>query len=186
MKPIIDIASTILGHVERLFALLAGITVMILMLVVCAEVVGRSVFNQPIRGNIDIVAQLMAVCAAGGIAYSQSRFGNVRMTILTGRLTRRAKWLSEVLSLGVAAWVVYILTRGCWAYLNRSWTGNADTPEIGIPIWIGISFVQVSLVLLLARLIVQLLEAMRLVANPASPSKIFDIYGAQAASPAKA
>jgi TRAP-type C4-dicarboxylate transport system permease small subunit len=186
MKPIIDNTSMYLGHVERAFALLAGITIMILMVIVCAEVAGRSALNQPIRGNIDMVAQLMAVCAAGGIAYSQRLFGNVRMTIFSGRLTGRAKWLSELLSTAIATWVIYILIRGCWAYLIRSWNSGADTPEIGIPIWIGISFVLASLTLLLMRLILQLIEALRLLAHPASTSTIFETFDATSASPAKA
>lgn len=186
MKPIIDNTSVYLGHVERVFALLAGATIMILMAIVCAEVVGRSAFNQPIRGNIDMVAQLMAVCAAGGIAYSQRRFGNVRMTIFSGRLTGRGKWLSELLSTVIATWVVYILIRGCWAYLVRSWTSGGDTPEIGIPIWIGISFVLASLTLLLMRLILQLIEALRLLAHPASASTVFETFDAMSASPDKA
>jgi TRAP-type C4-dicarboxylate transport system permease small subunit len=186
MKPIIDNASIYLGHVERAFALLAGITIMILMVIVCAEVAGRSALNQPIRGNIDMVAQLMAVCAAGGIAYSQRHFGNVRMTILSGRLNGRAKWLSEILSTAIGTWVVYILTRGCWAYLVRSWNSGADTPEIGIPIWIGISFVLASLALLLSRLALQLIEALRLLVHPASASTIFETYGAKNASSVKA
>ncbi|MFU8862500.1 MAG: TRAP transporter small permease subunit [Rhodobacterales bacterium] len=185
MKPVIDITSTVLGQVERAFALLAGIAIMILMVIVCAEVAGRSALNQPIRGNIDMVAQLMAFCAAGGIAYSQRRFGNVRMTVFSGRLTGRAKWLSEILSTAIAAWVIYILARGCWAYLVRSWNSGADTPEIGIPIWIGISFVLASLALLLLRLILQLVEAIRLLFDPVSPSTIFATYIAQAAPPAK-
>lgn len=186
MKPLIDKTSMYLGHVERVFALLAGVTIMILMVIVCAEVAGRSALNQPIRGNIDMVAQLMAVCAAGGIAYSQRHFGNVRMTIFSGRLTGRAKWLSEFLSTAIATWVVYILIRGCWAYLVRSWNSGGDTPEIGIPIWIGISFVLASLALLLLRLIVQLLESMRLLVHPSAASTIFENSDATTASAAKA
>lgn len=186
MKPIIDTTSMFLGHVERIFALVAGITIMVLMVIVCAEVAGRSAFNQPIRGNIDIVAQLMAVCAAGGIAYSQRRFGNVRMTILSGRLTGRAKWLSELLSTAIATWVVYILVRGCWAFLVRSWNSGADTPEIAIPIWIGIGFVLASLVLLLSRLTLQLIESLRLLVHPAAASTIFETHDATIASPGKA
>ena len=66
-KPILLI-HTSLGYIERAFALVAGITVMVLMLVVCADVFGRSALNAPIRGGIDMVSQLMAVAAAGGIA----------------------------------------------------------------------------------------------------------------------
>jgi TRAP-type C4-dicarboxylate transport system permease small subunit len=179
MQWIIEKTSRGLGFVERGFGLMAGLVVMALMVVVCAEVLGRSAFNQPIRGSIDIVSQMMAVAVSGGIAFCQSRFGNVRMTILTNRLTGRPKWLSEAFSLLVAAWVVYVLARGSWAFLQRALRSGADTPELHIPTSIGISFVTIALCLLLARLLVQLIESLRLFVQPRSVSTIFSIPGAR-------
>jgi TRAP-type C4-dicarboxylate transport system, small permease component len=175
MQRLTGLAHTGLREIERVFALLAGAVVMILMLVVCAEVVGRSAFNHPIRGSIDIVSQLMALAAAGGIPYTQSRLGNVRMTILTGRLSARPRWLLEVLTYAIAAWAVLVLMRGSNSFLSRAWRSGADTAEIHIPTWLGISFVTVALALLLARLVLQLIEALRLLVDPRSPSRVFGI-----------
>lgn len=175
MQRLTSLAHIGLREIERVFALLAGAVVMILMLVVCAEVVGRSAFHQPIRGSIDIVSQLMALAAAGGIPYTQSRLGNVRMTILTGRLSARPRWLLEVLTYAIAAWAVLVLMRGSNGFLARAWRSGADTAEIHIPTWIGIGFVTIALTLLLARLVLQLAEALRLLINPRSSSRVFGI-----------
>lgn len=175
MQRLTDLSHAGLSQLERLLALLAGAVVMILMLVVCAEVLGRSAFNHPIRGSIDIVSQLMALAAAGGIPYTQSRLGNVRMTILTGRLSARPRWLLEVLTYAVASWAVLVLMRGSNGFLSRAWRSGADTAEIHIPTWIGISFVTVALGLLLARLLLQLIEALRMLINPRSASRVFGI-----------
>lgn len=181
MRRFLEASGRTLGHVERALALGAGVIVMLLMVLVCAEVLGRSAFNQPIRGVIDMVSQMMAVVAAGGIAYCQSRFGNVRMTILTNRLGGRGRWLAEAFSLAVATWVVLALTRGSFAFFLRAWRGGSDTPELQIPTWIGIGFVTLALALLLARLVIQLLEALRLASSPASGSSIFTLTGGPAA-----
>jgi len=175
MQTIVDETGRYLGHLERALAMIAGVFVMLLMVLVCAEVFGRSALNQPIRGVIDMVSQLMAVVAAGGVAWCQSRFGNVRMTILTSRLSGRRKWLAEAFSLGIAAWVVWSLTRGSFAFFLRAWRGGSDTPEIGFPTWIGIAFVTLGLGLLLARLLLQLVEALRLIVSPTASSAIFNI-----------
>ena len=160
--------------VENAFALIAGLLVLVLMLQGCAEVIGRSAFNAPIQGNIDIVEQLMVLLAALGIAYCQRNFGNVRMTLLVGSATGRLKWILEWFSLSIASFVVYILVSGSWANFLRVWRNGGDTPEIGIPLWIGILAVTVALALLLCRLLIQWFEAARLIISPNSASDIFN------------
>lgn len=162
-----------LSYLERSFALLAGICAMVMMGMVCAEVLGRTLFNHPFRGTIDIVEQLMAVVVAMGIAYCQSHFGNVRMTLLTNRLKGRAQWVSEAFALLIGWLVVAALTKGSYANLARSWRNGGDTPEIGIPLWIGIAIVTAALGLLLLRISLQLIEALRLVGAPKSGSAVF-------------
>lgn len=173
MKRAIDIADTVLGRVERTAALVAGLLILALMTLVCAEVLGRGLFNHPVHGSIDIVEQLMVALVTMGVAYCQSHFGNVRMTLLSDRCRGRTKWLTEAIALSVALFVVVILTKGSWLNLMRSWNNGGDTPEIGIPLWPGIAIVTGALALLGVRLALQLAEALRLMAKPADSSPIF-------------
>lgn len=173
MARFLEIFDAGLQKLERSFALIAGLLVMVLTIVVCVEVVGRSAFNRPLRGNLDIVSQLMAPLVALGIAYGQSQFANVRMTIISGRLRGRLRWLSEAFSLFIATIVAVLLALGSWRNFIRAWTGGGDTPDLGIPIWIGVGCVTFALVMLAMRLILQLLEALRLVAHPEATSTVF-------------
>lgn len=173
MKRVIDIADTVLGHVEKTAALVAGLLILALMMLVCAEVLGRGLFNHPVHGSIDIVEQLMVALVTMGVAYCQSHFGNVRMTLLSDRCRGRAKWLTEAIALAVALFVVITLTKGSWLNLMRSWNNGGDTPEIGIPLWPGIAIVTGALALLGIRLALQLTEALRLLAKPQDSSPIF-------------
>lgn len=173
MKTFISITDKLLGRVEKTAALIAGLLIMGLMLLVCAEVLGRGLFNHPVRGSIDIIEQLMVALVTLGIAYTQSHFGNVRMTLLSDRCNGRKKWMNEVFALGVALFVVVVLTKGSWLNLMRSWNNGGDTPEIGIPLWPGIAIVTGALALLALRLSLQLLETLRLLGSPADSSPIY-------------
>ncbi|MGR3376021.1 TRAP transporter small permease [Salipiger abyssi] len=173
MRAIIETLDQALGVVERFAALIAGLLILALMSLVCAEVLGRGLFNHAIRGSIDIVEQLMVALVALGIAYCQSHFGNVRMTLVSDRCRGRAKWLSELFALAVALFVVVILTKGSWLNFMRSWNNGGDTPEIGIPLWPGILLVTCALGLLALRLALQSAEALRLLAQPGDGSKLF-------------
>ncbi|MGB0659125.1 MAG: TRAP transporter small permease [Mangrovicoccus sp.] len=173
MKSVIDSLDRLLGHVEKTAALIAGLLIMGLMVLVCAEVLGRGLFNHPVRGSIDIVEQLMVALVTLGIAYCQSHFGNVRMTLVSDRCKGRSKWLVESFALGIALFVVIILTKGSWLNLMRSLNNGGDTPEIGIPLWPGIAIVTGALALLALRLALQLAEAARMFLQPTDGSHIF-------------
>lgn len=180
MRSFINFSSRSLSFVEKFVALIAGILIMALMLMVCGEVLGRGLFNHPIRGSIDIVEQLMVALVTLGISYGQSQFGNVRMTLISDRLSGRARWLSEIFALGIALNVVVLLTRGSWWNLMRSWNNGGDTPEIGIPLWPGISIVTFALALLAIRLLIQLSEAIRLFLTSSTDSDIFTAAASEA------
>jgi len=173
MTRLLEIFDAGLQKLERSFALIAGLLVMVLTIFVCTEVVGRSVFNRPLRGSLDIISQLMAPLVALGIAYGQSQFVNVRMTIITGRFSGRMRWLSEAFSLSIATIVAALLTLGSWRNFLRAWNGGGDTPDLGIPIWMGVGCVTLALLMLSLRLILQLLEALRLVVHPEATSTVF-------------
>ena len=173
MKRLLESADRLLRPIERAMAYFAGIVVLVLMVLGVAEVIGRSMLNAPIHGNLDIVEQLMIPVAAFGIAYGQSKFGNVRMTLLTNRFGDRAKWVAEAIALAVGLFVTYVFLQGSFLKLMRALSLGGDTPEIGIPLSYGMGGVAAALALLLARLAVQLLEALRLILSPTAESSIF-------------
>ena len=175
MTTLIGILDRLLRPLERFLGYLAGLIVLVLMVLGVVEVIARSLFNRPIHGSIDIIEQLMVPVAALGIAYCQSIFGIVRMTLLTQKFEGRTKWVAEAFTLLIATIVVAIYLNGSALNLMRAVTLGGDTPEIGIPLWYGMACVTCALSVLLLRLFVQLLEALRLIAVPNDQSAIFEI-----------
>ena len=170
MGRLIGLAHSILRQIENLFAVLAGVVVLVIMALGVAEVIGRSAFRAPIHGSLDMVEQLMVVAAAFGIAYCQAHWGNVRMTLILSRATGRSRWLLEALSLVVACFVVFALAKGGWDNFLRTWEIGGNTPNIYLPLWPGILAVFIALCLLLVRLFLQLIEALWLIINPDAPT----------------
>ncbi|MGD9865777.1 MAG: TRAP transporter small permease subunit, partial [Pseudodonghicola sp.] len=72
MRAIIDTCDTAIGAVEKFAALIAGLLILALMGLVCAEVLGRGLLNHPVRGSIDIIEQLMVALVTLGVSYCQS------------------------------------------------------------------------------------------------------------------
>lgn len=155
-----------LAVVENAFNLIAAAAILILMLLAVAQIVGRTVFNQPVFGFIDITEQAMAVFAFGGIAYCQRIGDHIRMEILLGYLKGRALWLAEVMGV-VLIWIAVAgLVYGSWLHFERAWSIGDSTIDINIPTWPSKLVVPVAFGLLLLRVTLQIYGYLRLVRNP--------------------
>lgn len=155
-----------LSHVENGFNLIAAFSILALILLAVAQVLGRLFFNMPIPGFIDITEQAMAIFAFAGVAYCQRVGGHIRMEILLGRLSGRSLYLVEMLGVIVIAFTVALLIWGSWYHFDRSWTIGDSTMDIRLPTWPSKLAVPVALSLLLLRLLMQIYGYARLVANP--------------------
>ncbi|MCB1474777.1 MAG: TRAP transporter small permease [Rhodobiaceae bacterium] len=173
MSRIIDAGDAVLRRIENILAYVGAAIIIVMMLTLLAEIGSRSLFNMPITGVLEMVEQMMVPIAALGIAYCQQKFGNIRMTLFLIRTSGRKRWLLECFSLLVATFVVSIYVHGSYAYLLRSYKLGGATAEIEFPLWISIGCVTVALAILLLRVVIQLLEAIRLVVSPTQQSRIF-------------
>jgi len=155
-----------LGHVENAFNLFAAVSILSLMLLAVAQVVGRLLFNTPIPGFIDITEQAMAVFAFAGVAYCQRVGGHIRMELVLGRLSGRTLYVCEMLGVILIAVTVALLIWGSWYHFDRSWTIGDSTMDIRLPTWPSKLMIPVALSLLFLRLCLQIYGYARLVADP--------------------
>ncbi|MBO0345810.1 TRAP transporter small permease subunit [Roseibium limicola] len=155
-----------LGVVENIFNLIAAASVLILMLMAVAQILGRLVFNMPVPGFIDITEQAMAVFAFGGVAYCQRVGGHIRMEILLGKLSGRPLWIAEFLGVLLIAGTVLLLIWGSWYHFDRSWSLGDSTMDIRLPTWPSKLVIPVALGLLFLRLLMQAYGYLRLVIDP--------------------
>ncbi|NLD36222.1 MAG: TRAP transporter small permease [Desulfatiglans sp.] len=74
------------NFISRFLNWIAGISVIAIMVIVCINVIGRSVFGAPLKGTVDILSQMGVLVIACAIAYTQVVKGHIRITILLDRL----------------------------------------------------------------------------------------------------
>lgn len=146
---------------ERLMALLGGLTVLSLMGLAVISVGGRNLLNAPLPGYVDWIEQAMPVIAFLGIAYVQRDGGHIRMDIVIGQLGGRALWLAELVSVVLILLLMMALVWGSWSHFLRSidfsaplWSRDS-TIDIGLPIWPTKLLVPVSFSVLCLRLLLQ-------------------------------
>jgi TRAP-type C4-dicarboxylate transport system permease small subunit len=164
--PLLSAFDRRLGYVETGFNLFAAFSIFALMLLGVWQVLGRSLFNAPVRGYIDFVELAMASFAFLGIAYCQRLGGHVRMEMLLKPMRGRLLWGTEIFGTLVALAVVAILIWYGWGHFLRAYQLGDSTIDTQLPVWPSKLAVPVAFTLLWLRLWVQFAGYLRLAIDP--------------------
>jgi TRAP-type C4-dicarboxylate transport system permease small subunit len=153
-----------LYRVESGFALIGGLAVFALMVLAVISVSGRNMFNQPIRGYVDWIEQIMPVIAFLGISYTQRLGGHIRLDIVVGKLSGRTLWAVEAIATLAMLIVMGLMVWGTWAHFQRSFDFGAplwsrdSSLDIRLPIWPSKLLIPIAFSVLCLRLLLQLIS----------------------------
>ncbi len=156
----------VVAKLENFLNYIAAIFIFMLMFLVVGEVIGRSFFNAPIPGTIDMVEVGIAAFAFLGAAYCQ-RFGShVRMELLVSRLRGRVMWAAEAAAILISLAYILVIIDKSWEHFLRAYQLGDSTMDIYITVWPSKILVPIGLSVLALRLALQLWGYLRLVGDP--------------------
>ena len=148
---------TAIGAHEPVLGVASGDTILALMLLAVAQILGRLPFiGASVPGFIDFVEQFMAIFAFLGIAYCQRLGGHIRMDILVRRLKGRGLWATEWITTFLMLLLTVPLTWGSWLHFRRALDIGDSSMDIALPLWPAKLMVPVALAILAVRLAIQL------------------------------
>jgi TRAP-type C4-dicarboxylate transport system permease small subunit len=152
--------------VEDAANLLAAFAIMALMLLGVAQIVLRTVFNNPIDGYIDLVELSMASMAFLGAAYTQRIGSPIRMEMVIGNLKGRSLWALEALGAALAMFIIGVLIYYSYGHFMRAFTLGDTTIDAEYPTWPSKLLVPIAFSIWWARLALQFVGAVRLAIYP--------------------
>lgn len=159
-------ASRSLAKVEDFSNLLAAAAIFLLMVLGVVQIVGRTVFNAPVHGYIDLVELSMAGMAFLGAAYCQRLGAHIRMELLIGRFHGRALWLFEIFGTLVGLGILGVLIWYGGEHFWRSYTLGDTTIDAEFPVWPSKLLVPVAFSIWFLRLLIQLWGSIRMAIDP--------------------
>jgi len=159
-------AHRVWARLEDVMNLIAAAAIFFLMFVGVFQVIGRTAFNTAIHGYIDYMEQASALFAFLGISYAQRVGAHIRMDLLLRGFSLRFMWAMELFAVLVALVIIVVLVNTTWENFLRAWQLGDSTIDIGLPIWPTKLLVPVVLAILAVRLVLQILDYMRLVRHP--------------------
>lgn len=90
---------------------MAALAIVAAMVIVCVNVLTRSIFGIPLEGTVDIVSLLGAVVISCAVAYTQVLKGHIRITLFIDMLPKPARViltglvdLAGMLLFGIMSW----------------------------------------------------------------------------------
>jgi TRAP-type C4-dicarboxylate transport system permease small subunit len=97
----------------------AASAIVAVMVIVCLNVLGRSLFGAPMKGTVDIVSLLGAFVIAGAIAYTQVLKGHIRITLFIDLLPRPIRTILAciidfvcMVLFGIISWQTILFAKG--------------------------------------------------------------------------
>jgi len=111
----------------------AGATLVALMLLVVADIVGRRFFGRPLRGTVEIVEMAMVLIIYLGLGYAEHEGDHVSLDLVYNRLGARTRSalsvITGVFGLGVMGLVAWQL----WEFAGVLRAGQYTTGVLRIP-----------------------------------------------------
>jgi TRAP-type C4-dicarboxylate transport system permease small subunit len=123
--------------IARALLTIAAMLAFLLSFLVCADVIGRVVFNSPVKGTPEIVSYSIVVICFLQAGYAIRSGGMIWVDAVTQRLPRRIQAVCEIFGM-----LLGILFFGlvCWGSIepaSYSWTSNEFEGEgaLRVPAW---------------------------------------------------
>ncbi len=138
---LVDSGARLLDRVTALMSVLGTLTILLVMLLISVDVVGRFFFGHPIAGVPEMVAMSILAIVFLQIANTLSRGKLTRSDALLGLMRSRNQRLGDGLDAlmhAAGAFLVYVLVTAFHPLFLRSWGRNEMVGTVGqfmAPIW---------------------------------------------------
>jgi C4-dicarboxylate transporter DctQ subunit len=163
---VLDAADRLLRHIEFATVVVAGIVIFLVMWVGVAEIFSRKLFNFPLYGQLDIVELTMSSYALLPISYCWRAAGHIRVDLVINFFEGRRRWIAELLTTLLALALITAIWPGVLHFFDNAWEIGDSTINTQWPTWPSKLVPVVGFSILWARLVIETLAYIRLVAEP--------------------
>jgi TRAP-type C4-dicarboxylate transport system permease small subunit len=126
----------LIDRISGAAGIVSSLTLLAMTLIVGFEVGSRYLFNSPTIWAWDINVQLMMLLVMLGMADALRRDANVRVDVLTARLSPRRQAMLDALTAPVVLFVAGVMVWTGWDYAHDSWTrGQTASTLFAPPLW---------------------------------------------------
>jgi len=141
--------------------MIAGLGLGAMVLMISADVFLRYVFNAPLPASIEISQLIEPYVVFLPFAFALSLGSHVRVTLVTSRLSGKARLFSELITCAAGIFVFAVLTYWGWLHFLESFAVRETMlASIRLPWWLGKLAMPLGMALMTMQYVYQFLHAL--------------------------
>jgi TRAP-type C4-dicarboxylate transport system permease small subunit len=137
----------LLGNLARLCAILAGVLLVLITLMTCVSVVGRSTIGQTIVGDFELTGAAAGAAIALFLPWCQIERGNIIVDFFTTNASEAAQERLDRLGALLMALVMGLLAWRTTIGGINAWNSQSGSMMLGFPEWVTYAFIAPALLL---------------------------------------
>jgi TRAP-type C4-dicarboxylate transport system permease small subunit len=123
---------TLLG--SKVLLVLTSVTLLVIMMIVVINVTGRSLFQAPIWGSIEMVGIIGILFIPLCLCYTELAKGHITVDILVGRLSGKVRKGFSIAASFLGFICIVLLLWGAWEQVTYiATTPGSETPDLDVP-----------------------------------------------------
>ncbi len=124
--------------INRFFASLSAIALLIIMFAINIDVFGRTLFNRPIYGTIGLTRTLLVILIFSSIGYAQVKKTHIQVEVVINKFSEIPRKITLVLGLVFSFVIMTLMTYGTTISAYKSFLIRETMSGIvRFPIWPG-------------------------------------------------
>ena len=125
----------IIKYISKILLWIPSLALLTVMLVTVANVLGRSLFKNPVSGAIEIAGLFGSIVVSLSLFYTQLKDRNVATDIIFNKLHRSYQRILEKITFVLGTGTVGLMIYSCALGVLESYTEKDVTTILTIPIW---------------------------------------------------
>ena len=155
---LLDRIEKVVHFAENIFVFIGGVLFMGLMFLGAGDVLGRYLFNSPIRGTLEYSEILMGGIVLLSWAYTQRHKGHVNVDLLIFHYPPRIKAAVNFLTLLLSLLLFAAITKQSTVIALRAWQEHRVIPTLDLPTAPFHSIVPIGAAMLCVEFIIQMIR----------------------------
>ncbi|MDF1855728.1 TRAP transporter small permease subunit [Pseudooceanicola sp.] len=154
-------ALRVIDGLSNVLMVVGSVALMLMMIQVSADVVGKFVFNSPVPVTLEMVSNyyMLAVVFLPFAAVERVE-GNIHVELIYAHLPRAVKRVLDIITYLLFSWLLWLLVTGTWKVaLKKYKVGEYIMGSYSIAIWPTRFLIPIGCALLLALVLVKLVRA---------------------------
>jgi TRAP-type transport system small permease protein len=113
----------------------ASVALLGFLFLTVADIIGRSAFNRPVAGTVEITSLALVVVVYLALAHSEDMGDHITIDLVYERVGRRAKLFLDIISDLLTIVIVVLISFQLYHFGLRNLVSGAETPVRDWPFW---------------------------------------------------